>query len=83
MWRAIAFSRFGWPLARWYWRTIFQAASTDSEPPEVKKMRSIPGGARSARRSARASAAGWAVPHSVLKASLESCSPATVAISSP
>jgi hypothetical protein len=49
----------------------------------VKKMRSMPGGARSARRAASSSAAGWAVPHSVLKASLESCSPATAAISSP
>ena len=84
--RAIAFVRCPSPFARWYWRISFQADSTASEPPQVKKtLASGPttGAASPARRSASSIAGCVAVPQLVLKASVRSCSPATSANSSP
>ena len=47
------------PRALKCWRASFQADSTDSEPPEVKKMRAICGGASARMRSVSASVAGF------------------------
>ena len=52
--------RSGWPLAAWYWRASFQAASTASEPPETKNARLMSGGASSASRAASSAAGGCA-----------------------
>ena len=48
------------PLSLWYWRAIFHADSTASEPPEVKKTRLRSPGASSAMRVASSIATGWA-----------------------
>src|ERR1700749_1814426 len=53
MFRAIALRRWGWPIASKCSRTIFHAASTASDPPEVKKARFRSPGMSSASRSAR------------------------------
>ena len=37
--RLITLVRWGWPVMRKYWRASFQADSTASEPPVVKKTR--------------------------------------------
>ena len=81
--RAIALVRCGWPIARKCSRASFHAASTDSEPPLVKKTRSMPGGATLASLAASSIDAGCAVPQLVLNASVVSCAAAAAAISSP
>ena len=47
-------------MARKYWRASFQADSTASDPPLVKKMRFRSPGASSARRAANSMAGGCA-----------------------
>jgi len=47
-------------MALKYWRASFQADSTASAPPVVKKTRLRSPGARSARRAASSMAVGWA-----------------------
>ena len=49
--------RSGWPVSTKYWRAILSAASTASEPPEVKYTWVRPAGASATTRSASASAA--------------------------
>ena len=83
MWRAIAFVRAASPRARWYWRTIFHADSTASEPPLVKKAFPIPSGASPARRSASSMAGAWATPQLVVKGRRSSWAVAASAISAP
>ncbi len=48
------------PVSLWYWRAIFHADSTASEPPEVKKTRLRSPGASAAMREASSIATGWA-----------------------
>ena len=50
----------GLPLSLWYWRESFQADSTASEPPEVKKTRLRSPGASAAIRAASSIAFGCA-----------------------
>ena len=72
--RAMKRARSGRPVSRKYWRAIFRAASTASDPPDMKYTRSIPAGAPSMRTSANASA-GSDVKNPVwAKASLSTCS---------
>jgi hypothetical protein len=65
----MTFVRCGSPFAMWNWRTSFQAASTDSEPPLVKKTWSSPAGAIDASLAASSNAGGCAVPQLVANAS--------------
>ena len=58
--RLITLVRWGWPIARKYWRASFQADSTDPEPPLVKNTRSMSPGASDASRAASSTAFGWA-----------------------
>ena len=60
MLRLITFFRSGWPVTAKYWRASFQADSTASEPPVVKKIRLQSPGVSSASRSASSMAIGWA-----------------------
>ena len=48
------------PVSLWYWRDIFQADSTASEPPDVKNTRLRSPGARPAIRAASSIAIGCA-----------------------
>ena len=50
----------GVPLSLWYWRAIFHADSTASEPPDVKNTRLRSPGASAAMRAASSIAAGCA-----------------------
>ncbi len=50
----------GEPVSLWYWRDIFQADSTASEPPDVKNTRLRSPGASPAMRAASSTATGWA-----------------------
>ena len=56
----MTFVRPGWPIARKYARASFQADSTASDPPVVKKTRFRSPGASAASRAANSTAAGWA-----------------------
>ena len=58
--RLITLERSGWPISRKYWRASFQADSTASEPPVVKKIRLQSPGVSEASRSASSMARGWA-----------------------
>ena len=83
MWRAIALVRCGWPIATKCSRAIFHAASTDSEPPLVKKTWLRWPGMRSASASASSIAGGCAVDQLVLNGSACICAAMTEVISSP
>ena len=60
MLRLMTLVRWGWPMSLKYWRASFQADSTASEPPVVKKMRLMSPGVSSAIFSASSTAFGWA-----------------------
>ena len=63
MFRLITLVRSGCPIIPKYWRATFQADSTASEPPEVKKTRLRSPGVSAATRSASSTARGWAYVH--------------------
>ncbi len=58
--REMIFVFSGLPVSLWYWRESFQADSTASEPPEVKKTRLRLPGASAAMRAASSIAFGCA-----------------------
>jgi hypothetical protein len=75
--------RCGSPRAAWYWRASFHAASTASEPPEVKNTRSSPGGASSAIRAASSIERGCATVQFDVNGNSRICACATRPSSSP
>ena len=56
----MTFVLFGWPVSLWYWRASLSADSTDSPPPEVKKIRLRSPGASEAIFAASSIAGGCA-----------------------